>query len=187
MSTCNASDPTSNCTCNQCLANTLPFNRVPCINSDTDETNNTSERFLNTDLKLTDDDFVIRCNYYDTDGFSPLRNDGLNLFHLNSRSLNKNFNIISDYLSILTHNFSVIGFSETWFGNQLSPLINLDNYTLFENHRKEKRGGGVCIFVRNDYSIVSRDDLSIFNDSIESLFVEISNHYTRGKNIVGII
>lgn len=41
--------------------------------------------------------------------------------------------------------------------------------------------------MRNDHSIVSRDDLSLFNDSVESLDIEVNNHYKREKNIVGLI
>ena len=115
------------------------------------------------------------CRYYSIDEFnqSPI-SKGLSMFHLNSRSLNKNFNDIADFLSTLHDNFSVIGFSETWFTNNISPLINIDNYTLVDKHREGKRGGGVCMFVHNKISYKMRDDISVFDNIMESVFIEIS-------------
>ena len=48
------------------------------------------------------------------------------IFHHNSRSLNTKANITVDYISILNHNFDIIGFTETWFNSvKDSNLIDL--------------------------------------------------------------
>ena len=39
---------------------------------------------------------------------------GLSLIHFNARSLQKNFNDITNFLSLLKHSFSIIAISETW-------------------------------------------------------------------------
>ena len=56
---------------------------------------------------------TINCKYYSIDQFNQtkvLQNSAFDLFHLNSRSLNKNFSRISDHLSLLEHNFAAIAF-----------------------------------------------------------------------------
>lgn len=76
----------------------------------------------------------VDCNYYDSDTFNQIPADGptFSLFHANSRSLNKNLESFLDFLSTLDHDFSVIGFSETWLGNNRSPLVQIEDY-IFNN------------------------------------------------------
>ena len=121
-----------------------------------------------------DDHIPSNCKYYDIDNFNNVVKDtGFSLFHLNSRSLIHNIDTISDYLSTLNNNFSVLGFSETWFGPH-NKITGMSNYNLFEQHRENRRGGGVCLFVHNKFPAVIRHDLSIFNADIESIFVELN-------------
>ena len=41
--------------------------------------------------------------------------------------------------------------TETWFTDaHIDQLVNIDGYTLFRLDRSKKKGGGVCIYVRND-------------------------------------
>ena len=128
------------------------------------------------------------CKYYSLEEFNsdPI-DSNFDLFHLNCRSLNRNFDKIVDYLSVLKNNFSVLGFTETWLTNNISPLVHLDNYTIVESHRSSRRGGGVCLFVRQDYTYVERPDLSNFDDSIESLFIEISIPVVCKSVVVGVV
>ena len=61
-----------------------------------------------------------------------LHDSNFSLLHLNTtntRSLSKKATNVVDYISILNHDFDVIGFTETWFNNiEESNLIDLDNY-----------------------------------------------------------
>lgn len=130
------------------------------------------------------------CKYFDIDSFNKLclaNKTGFTIFHHNSRSLIKNFNDITTFISLLSNDFSIIGFTETWFNNRSSPLTHLNNYTLVENHRDERRGGGVCLFVNNNICFKERLDLSIFNESIESIFIEVTETHTKKKMIIGCI
>lgn len=110
---------------------------------------------------------AIACNYYDIVSYNKMSSEHiLSLFHHNSRSLNKNLDDITTFTSLLKEDFSVIGFTETWLTADISPLIHINNYTLVERHRPERRGGGVCLFVNNDLNFKLRNDISIFNDSV---------------------
>ena len=127
------------------------------------------------------------CKYYNIDAYNCLPSNGLSLFHHNIRSLNKNFDEINTFMSLLGNNFSVIGFTETWFNDIISPLINIDNYTMIEKHRDNKKGGGVCLFVNNDLVFKQRLDISFFNNSLESLFIEVTLPHNKGTFITGVI
>ena len=87
---------------------------------------------LNSHSNLVDNscniDQQLKCNckYYDTNTKDlantileegALHDNNFSLFHLNTRSLSKKATNVVDYISILNHDFDVIGFTETWFNN----------------------------------------------------------------------
>ena len=92
-----------------------------------------------------------KCNYYLSDTFKDKftgMNTNLSLIHINSRSLSKDFQSITDYLLSLNHTFSIIGFSETWFSDTNTPqLTQMAGYTIVQSNRKSKKGGGVSQYV----------------------------------------
>lgn len=56
----------------------------------------------------------------------------------------------------------------------------------FKGRSNGKTGGGVGMYIANDTNYRVRDDLSVFNSSMESIFIEITNN--KAKNIViGVI
>ena len=83
--------------------------------------------------------------------------------------------------------FDLIGiYSETWIpeGNN---LIQMENYKFLCNGRKNRKGGGIDIYLKEEFNYKIRKDLSIYDeDVIESLFIEMVNE--KNKNIiVGVI
>ena len=68
-------------------------------------------------------------------------------------------------------------------------LYSLTEYSFVEQHRSNKCGGGVGIFLRNHLNYSKRNDLNVFNESCESLFVEIDRtKLIKEKNIIiGVI
>ena len=104
--------------------------------------------------------------------------------HINCRSLRKNFDNMTTFLDSIHMQFSVICLTETWL-KQNDPLCRLDEYTFKGNFRKEKSGGGVGIFIKEHITVKCREDLDIYTDFIESIFIEIQHDY---KNIiVGVV
>ncbi|KAJ8028227.1 hypothetical protein HOLleu_30409 [Holothuria leucospilota] len=148
---------------------------------------NSSTDPLGIDCLLPTTDNSSPCNVYTIDSYNELPcNENFSLFHLNSRSLSKNFNSIHDFLSVLNTEFSIIGFTETWFSDNVSPHIYINNYSFVEKHRA-KRGGGVCMFVKDGIIYHQRHDLSLFNASIESLFIEVEMSNAKNHIMIGII
>jgi hypothetical protein len=92
---------------------------------------------------------------------------------MNARSLPKHEQDIKKYLNNLDTSFSIIGISETWLTPDNFMLYDFDNYTGISNHRINKRGGGVALFIKNDIQYIERPDLTIMSDSIECVHIEI--------------
>ena len=108
------------------LLNELSFNPFSLNNMVTDSGNLDPDHFYNSNTYqacnyLLVDDFNLKYHEYKD-------NNHFSLIHINARSLSKNFEEISNYLSLLNHEFSVIGISETWLTNLTSDQFNMPNF-----------------------------------------------------------
>ena len=91
--------------------------------------------------------------------------------HLNARSLNKN---IIELKSILDNtDFDAVSISESWLrSNTPKDRFEINGYNIFRNDRKNKRGGGVCLYVREEYQC-KRIKIPNSPQSPEMLWVEV--------------
>ena len=93
--------------------------------------------------------------------------------------------MMQNYLGCLEHEFSVICVTETWLRDTDCDLYDMSVYTFSEYHRNNRTGGGVGIYIRNCLEHNIREDLSVFNDDFEAIFVEISNTtLNSNKNVI---
>lgn len=121
------------------------------------------------------------CEYYTDDQFKTLKMEGnFSVIHFNSRSLNKNFTHIRDYLSQFKP-FSVVAVSETWLDHDKTLGIEMDGYELFTSHRTNRTGGGVALYIDKllQCKLVNTNNV---DNILESITVEII--FKRAKNIV---
>ena len=96
------------------------------------------------------------------------------ILNCNIRSLNANFDHLTQMLVDLNFLFTLIGVTETWI-NPSNPVdYHLPGYTFISQPTKV-RAGGVEAFIRNDTALQIRDDLSLSTDECEILSVEILN------------
>ena len=130
------------------------------------------------------------CNYYLESSFNNMINKTkekniFSLCHLNIRSMKKNIAQFESFLDLLDHDFTVVGLTETWLNECDCNLYKLDGYSIVENHRECRVGGGVALLVRDWLTVAERDDICVYNSDIESVFVEIDKDQIRSsKNIV---
>ena len=108
--------------------------------------------------------------------FSHLK--GFKIMHLNARSL-------FSKLDIIKHSFipytNILCFTETWFNPELvSNLTEIKGYQLIRNDHSKRRGGGTCIFLREEikYDIV---------DQISDVHIEMQVVTIKGINAKNII
>ena len=115
-------------------------------------------------------------------------NNWFSLFHLNVRSIQRNFSSLITLLNSIKHKFSVIGISEMWLCQDEHNVI-IDSYNFVHNYRTttNRSGGGVGPYLDEQLEFTLRPDLQFENTiSIESLFVKI--YQPKTKNIIlGII
>ena len=124
-----------------------------------------------------------------------LKNKGIDLVHLNIRSLfcKNKFDMFKQQL--MNSNVNVIGISETWLKKELpSDIISIDGFNVIKNHRnwlergKTKKGGGVCIYIKKDmvYSDTKYNSLNISSKNIEAQWLSLNHPNMREIIIVNI-
>ena len=106
-----------------------------------------------------------RCDYFNEDKFNNiLSKDGQSdsnflILHLNFRSLRNKVDYLTLLLANLKINFTVIGISETWLQND-SHDVDMIGYEFIHKNRPDRSGGGVGLYLSNNYDFQVRDDLS---------------------------
>ena len=134
------------------------------------------------------------CNYHYAHEFKKIYHNAdctFSTLHWNVRSLFLHYDVISKYLASLSHQFSVLAFTETWINDSTVGMSEIPNYNSHHLYRSHKIGGGTSLFIHNSLQFSVREDLnSIFiNTAIEANFVEVTNctHFGDKNVIVGCI
>ena len=106
-----------------------------------------------------------KCDYYLEDKFISIIAEGnkrarnLLFFHINIKSFPKRYDEFEIYLNSLTFKFSFIALSETWLDEYKQGLYELPNYTSINEFRKNKKGGGVLLYIADYLKFKHRHDL----------------------------
>ena len=99
----------------------------------------------------------------------------LHFIHLSARSLLPKL----DELNVLASKTkaAVIGVSETWLHDSVEDSeVELPGYSILR-HDRNRKGGGVCIYLRSDLAFNPRQDLQ--SDGVESVWAEVLLPKTR--------
>ena len=67
--------------------------------------------------------------------------------------------------------------------------FSVNGYQHIYDYRNARTGSGVSLFIKNGIEYVKSDDLSVFNNDIESLFIEVTNMKSSSGRaiVVGVI
>ena len=131
------------------------------------------------------DDIETRCKYFTDSQFKTLCKDstGFSIIHFNCRSLNSNHDKIEHYLHELSYKFDVIAMTETWANPETEFDFDLEGYDVYHLDWKDKKGGGVAIFVNNVFNHRIINELSKTYDGLmECLTIELC--LKKSKNII---
>ena len=135
-----------------------------------------------------------KCDYYLEDQFiskvvEQKNCNRLSFFHLNVKSIPKHFDELEMYINSLKLEFTMIALTETWLDQSKQDLYNMPKYNCINRFRKQRRGGGVSLYIKNDIKFMNRPDLEYFDVEMESLFIEIDkNVFNLSSNVVvGVI
>ncbi|CAJ0962937.1 unnamed protein product [Ranitomeya imitator] len=108
----------------------------------------------------------------------------LNCMLANARSLRNKMEELEAEIS--TGNFDIVGITETWLDESYDWAVNLQGYSLFRKDRKNRRGGGVCLYVKSCLKSTLREDISEGNEDVESIWVEIHGGKNGNKILIGV-
>ena len=127
--------------------------------------------------------------YYNENNFNKVfkLSNELSIIHLNIRSVPANFSQLRAQLDTLYVNFITIALSETAI-NSHHTCYNIPGYTVEQDFRSKRKGGGVALYIANNLQYKLRTDLSIGGNT-NSIFVEIDRMHLKSKlnTIVGCI
>eukprot|EP00732_Lithocolla_globosa_P002719 Lithocolla_globosa_v1_NODE_1884_length_2274_cov_68.752141.p2 type:complete len:140 gc:universal NODE_1884_length_2274_cov_68.752141:2-421(+) len=113
-----------------------------------------------------------------------LKNGGILSRHVNTRSLNANFDNLTNFLNSLCLPFSVIGINELWLNNQQDfSNFSIEGYKLSPKPRTHK-GGGVGVFVRENIKYTIRNDLEI--EECDNIWIELDGKNNKNHLICSI-
>ena len=101
------------------------------------------------------------------------------------RSVPTNFTSFLSSLDILDHHFSVIGLTETWLKPSNISAYGIDGYHHTGLTRLNNQGGGVSLFVSQEFTYSELNELSVVTDYIECLFIKLNT--TGSSYIIGVV
>ena len=112
--------------------------------------------------------------------------DSFSIFHLNIRSLNKNYRSLLMLHEDLKIKFHVIVLSEIR-ANNVGFLCNIMNgYNFHYDLPNGSDVGGTGIFIKNSINYLVRDDIKIGVDNVESIWLEIQSAHATPIVVGGI-
>lgn len=106
---------------------------------------------------------------------NKFQNTRLKIAHLNIRSLNSNTHLTQLRDLTRKENFDILTISETWLNNSVTfTEVGIDGYNLFRLDRLNKRGGGVCTYVRKELKSSVLKSLSfISEENFHQLWINV--------------
>ena len=108
------------------------------------------------------------------------------LFHINSCSLNKNFEDLEYLLKATNKTFDIIAISKSRIVKDTNLSKNIKIYNCSDEFTpSEPQAGGTLLYVNNKLSYKFRQDLCIYISSgLESTFIEIINPKKQISSLV---
>ena len=117
-------------------------------------------------------------NYYNINNFNELKINSktdLLLLNFNIRSLSANFDLFDGYCSVLNKKFDILSFTESWLTNDNKQLYGISGFNDFHSLRNDgRRGGGISMYISQNYETKLIEQSTISLPYIETLFVEMS-------------
>ena len=137
---------------------------------------------INDDSRPASPDSQTESTVYN-DLLLPLK--GLNLCHINVCSLTNKVDeiklLLCQHIASRKRANLLLGLSETFLDDSWnSACLHVDQYTILRSDRKNKKGGGVLLYVPERLPFKRRPDLEV--DGVECIWIEIN--FPRSQSIL---
>ena len=141
------------------------------------------------DLKSLDETlWNDKCDYVDIETCLNLNPNNYNLLmlQLNIRSILAHQHELNQLVCTLekwNSKIDMLLICETFLSKNIENMVKILGYTYISNCQKERKGGGVCILIRDGIPNKQRTDLDIFTEGeTESVFIEVLSK--NGKKLI---
>ena len=105
-------------------------------------------------------------------------NRGLKCIYQNIRSLSGKVDELRVVINDSKSGIHIIAITETWLDKKIEDAeVDIPGYKIYRKDR-DADGGGVAVYVRNDLSVIRREDLE--DPNLEGLWLEITLPKSRG-------
>jgi hypothetical protein len=150
----------------------ISFNPAPPPPHDILHDIDPDENFLNNIFPSLDN--INQSEYYTIERYNSKFSNSTDLtaFHCNVRSYRANVDYFDTLFNSLYKTPEIIIYTETWLSNESKMFASYEGYKSFHTVRNG-RGGGVSIFVDEQYRVMEICELSVCNETIESCVVEV--------------
>ena len=129
--------------------------------------------------------------YFNSDLFNnkfhndvPNLSNNLSIMHVNIRSISANGDELVAYLETLILKFDIICLTETWLNDDNFIDNIFTGYIGYHSMRQNRRGGGVSIYVNNEFVSKELHEFSCNLDHIEIVFADViqnNKHFIIGS------
>ena len=136
--------------------------------------------------------FQTECSYKHPDLFynsEKLQSEAsLHMLTLNSRSIPHNLESLLTLLGAYLDKLQILCLTETWHNHRTVDLYNITGFKAINNYRKNKRGGGVGIYIKDDIPFLPLKKFTKSTADIDTLFVKINKNFTKTDRsiIIGV-
>ena len=116
------------------------------------------------------------CLSLDAEEFSNIssQKNSFNLLHTNINGCLTNFNTFVSYLATIKSKLSIIALTETKLNEFNDIGYSLEGYNCLSSYRTNLHGWGIKLFIHNHLQYSPIDELTIVNQSFESLFINLT-------------
>ena len=148
------------------------------ISKDREELYDTLKRLLALS-KIPNEMWSDKCDYMDVDGCKNLNplNYNFTVMQLNVRGILSNQMELKKLLNDLRNRnteVDVLLLSETFLSVNTIKLVNIKGYNIYSNHRKEHKGGGTAILIKQSIHHKRQKGLEIMQEKeTESTYIEV--------------
>ncbi|GAB0180519.1 hypothetical protein GRJ2_000517200 [Grus japonensis] len=80
-------------------------------------------------------------------------------------------------------NYDIVAITETWWDDSHNRAAAMDGYKLFRRDRQGRRGGGVALYVKEDFDYLELND---GDDRVECLWVRIRGKANKADIMLGV-
>ena len=119
------------------------------------------------------DKTIGNCSYYDEkqfvkmrQGFMEKHNGQLSMICLNINGLPKKRDDFELLQETLSHNFDILGFTETHLNGVSKKLATIGDYKWVANSRNTKKWGGVAVYLRPALTFTHMADMDVFEEGV---------------------